>query len=150
MLFFVVFSLSLSFLPPPLSSRHPQTSFFNFCELVENFPSSLFLSLNSNAFAVEKKSHLSSLPSFQKSGFKQCFHCVFSAEHVINIYTFRTSSNCNYTHCRYARASSFSLSAVVRANDVQEEEEHSSSLSFFLYSHPRVHKLFSIIIIHNS
>tara|TARA_B100000475_G_scaffold94706_1_gene68610 strand:- start:1875 stop:2189 length:315 start_codon:yes stop_codon:yes gene_type:complete len=74
---------------------------------------------------------------------------LFCRKHVINIYTFRTSSN--YTHCRYARASSFSLSAVVRANDVQEEEEeHSSSLSFFLYSHPRVHKLFSIIIIHNS
>ena len=103
------------------------------------------------SFVVEKKSQsLFSSASFQKSGFKQCFHCVFSAEHVINIYTFRTSSN--YTHCRYARASSFSLSAVVRANDVQEEEEeeHSSSLSFFLYSHPRVHKLFSIIIIHNS
>tara|TARA_Y100000739_G_scaffold168556_1_gene146463 strand:- start:177 stop:458 length:282 start_codon:yes stop_codon:yes gene_type:complete len=55
---------------------------------------------------------------------------LFCRKHVINIYTFRTSSN--YTHCRYARASSFSLSAVVRANDVQEEEERSSSLSFFL------------------
>jgi hypothetical protein len=31
-----------------------------------------------------------------------------------------------------ARIVFFSLSAVVRANDVQEEEEHSSSLSFFL------------------
>jgi len=104
--------------------------------------------MKTRAFVLEKKSQLSSLPSFQKSGFKECFHCVFSAENVINIYTFRTSSI--YTHCRYARASSFSLSAVVRANDVQEEEEHYSSLSFFLYSHPRVHKLFSIIIIHNS
>ena len=103
------------------------------------------------AFCGGKKKSTSSLPSFQKSGVSNSafFHCVFSAENVINIYTFRTSSN--YTHCRYARASSFSLSAVVRANDVQEEEEeHSSSLSFFLYSHPRVHKLFSIIIIHNS
>jgi len=88
-------------------------------------------------FVVEKKSQLSSLPSFQKSGVsKSAFHCVFSAENVINIYTFRTSS----IYCRYARASSsFSLSAVVRANDVQEEEEHSSSLSFFLsfFTHTR-------------
>ena len=86
----------------------------------------------------KKKSTLFSSVVSKKRCFKKCFHCVFSAENVINIYTFRTSSI--YTHCRYARASSsFSLSAVVRANDVQEEEEHSSSLSFFLsfFTHTR-------------
>lgn len=90
-------------------------------------------------FVVEKKSQLSSLPSFQKSGVSNsAFTASFLQKTSLIFLTFRTSSI--YTHCRYARASSsFSLSAVVRANDVQEEEEHSSSLSFFLsfFTHTR-------------
>ena len=103
-------------------------------------------------FVVEKKSQLSSLPSFQKSGVsKSAFHCVFSAENVINIYTFRTSSI--YTHTAGTRAHHrlfLSLQSFARMMFKKKKNTLLLFLSFFLYSHPRVHKLFSIIIIHNN
>jgi len=83
-------------------------------------------------FVVEKKSQLSSLPSFQKSGVSKSAFTAFFLQKT-SLYLYIPHKQHLHTHCRYARASSsFSLSAVVRANDVQEEEEHSSSLSFFL------------------
>ena len=152
-------SLSLSlFLPPPLSSRH-LTSFFTFCELVENF---LFFFSRTrdemktqSAFVVEKKSQLSSLfRRFKKAVVSNSafFHCfVFSAKNVINIYTFRTSSI--YTHTAGTRAHHrlfLSLQSFARMMFKKKKNTLLLFLSFFLYSHPRVHKLFSIIIIHHS
>ena len=83
-------------------------------------------------FVVEKKSQLSSLPSFQKSGVSNSAFTASFLQKTSLIFIHSAQAAFTHTHCRYARASSFSLSAVVRANDVQEEEEHSSSLSFFL------------------
>ena len=95
---------------------------------------------------LKKKSTL--FRRFKKAVSKSAFTAVFSAENVINTYTFRTAA---FTHTTGTPARRLFLSLHSRAaNDVQEEEERYSSLSFFLYSHPRVHKLFSIIIIHNS
>lgn len=103
-------------------------------------------------FVVEKKSQLSSLPSFQKSGVSNSAFTASFLQKTSLIFIHSAQAAIAITHTAGTRAHRLflSLSAVVRANDVQEEEEHSSSLSFFLYSHPRVHKLFSIIIIHNS
>lgn len=84
-----------------------------------------------DAFCGEKKSQRSSLPSFQKSAVSNSAFTASFLQKTSLIYI--PHKQHLHTHCRYARASSsFSLSAVVRANDVQEEEEHSSSLSFFL------------------
>jgi len=155
-------SLSLSFLPPPLSSRHherqvfllfanprPKFSFFH----LFFFSRTRDREMKTRAAFCggKKKSTLFSSVVSKKRCFKKCFHCVFSAENVINIYTFRTSSI--YTHTAGTRAHHrlfLSLQSFARMMFKKKKNTLLLFLSFFLYSHPRVHKLFSIIIIHNN
>ena len=101
-------------------------------------------------FVVEKKSQLSSLPSFQKSGVSNSAFTASFLQKTSLIFIHSAQAAFTHTHCRYARASSFSLSAFARRKCSRRTLFFSFFLSFFLYSHPRVHKLFSIIIIHNS